>query len=81
MTVTEPLATGGVVGRYQFVEPQGGCIVPRMGDLRRSAAILGQSAKWRGEVLLPRTALDPAWIERAISIARGWYDGETEGDS
>jgi hypothetical protein len=68
-------------GRYRFVEPQGGCIVPRMGDPERSAAIVGQSATWHGEVFIPRKKLDPEWIARALVIARRWLDDEAVGDS
>jgi len=66
-------------GRYQFAEPQGGCIVPPMGDPERSAAIRSQSATWHGEVFLPRTP-DPEWTARALAIARRWYDVEAAGD-
>lgn len=38
---------------YQFVEPQDGCIVPRRGDYRRSAAILATAASWYGAEFIP----------------------------
>jgi hypothetical protein len=54
MTVTEPLATGGILGggMYQFVEPQRECrFYPRKWDPERTAAILARAASWYGAEL------------------------------
>lgn len=73
MASDEPAPTGGT---YRFVEPQGGCIVPRMGDPERSAAIRNAAANWRGEVFFPRKG-DPAQTAAILVKARAWYNRET----